>query len=167
LLLSRSDVRADLALDAQQAIAAERAITELYVSAAKLRGQPDEVAIPGRQAIDQAQRRWLDENLTPAQRGRLTQIDLQWEGPAAVITRPVIAETLSLTPEQRRTLAAAVARRHAERDRGATDPHAERPLAEVVLSTLTADQQGRWKAILGRPFVVQHVATAARPKSQH
>lgn len=162
LLLSRPDVRDDLGLDAKQAAAAERTITDLYIRAARLRGQAEEVARSAREAIDADQRRWLDENLTPAQRGRLAQIDLQWEGPAAVITRPVIAEALGLSADQRRTLSQAVSQRHAQRDRGEASPASERPLAEVVLATLTAEQKNKWKAMLGRPFVVRPIKTADR-----
>ena len=47
---------------------------------------------------------WLITNLSPEQLDRLDQIDLQWEGPAAMLTRPFYDESLSLTREQREKL---------------------------------------------------------------
>jgi hypothetical protein len=160
LLLSRPDVRDDLGLSSEQALSAERTITELYVQAAALRGQPDDSALAARRAIDEAQRRWLQAQLTPEQQVRLAQVDLQWEGPSALMTRPVIAETLGLSDEQRKTLAAAIARRNHLRAEGKGRPEDERQLAEQTLTTLSAEQRQRWRAMLGRPFTVR---TAAAP----
>src|SRR5436305_327221 len=64
LLLTRPDVRADLGLSKEQADSAQHVATELYLRAAELKGKPDSLAIPGRRAIDEAQRAWLEENLS-------------------------------------------------------------------------------------------------------
>src|SRR4051794_37060510 len=64
LLLSRPDVRADLGLTSEQALSAERTITELYVQASTLKGKPDAEVLAARRAIDEAQRRWLENQLT-------------------------------------------------------------------------------------------------------
>jgi hypothetical protein len=162
LLLSRPDVQADLGLTPEQTASAQQTITSLYVQATALKGRPDAEALAARRAIDAAQRRWLEERLTTAQQDRLVQIDLQWEGPSALITRPLVAEALGLSAAQRTTLAAAIARRHRLRSQGEDRPEDERPLAEQALATLTPEQKERWRAMLGRPFVVQ---TATAPES--
>jgi hypothetical protein len=163
LLLSRPDVRDDLGLSSEQTHSAERAITELYVRAMALRGQSDDSALAARRAIDEAQRRWLQTQLTPEQQARLAQIDLQWEGPSALMTRPVVAETLGLSNEQRQALSAAIARRNHLRAQGKGQPQDERQLAEQTLATLSAEQRQRWRAMLGRPFSVRVAAASDGP----
>ncbi|HEX8200611.1 MAG TPA: hypothetical protein VF590_08995 [Isosphaeraceae bacterium] len=163
LLLSRPDVRDDLGLSSEQALSAERTMTELYVRATALRGQPDGSALAARRAIDEAQRRWLQAQLTPEQQARLAQIDLQWEGPSALLTRPVVAETLGLTTEQRQVLSTAIARRNHLRAQGQVRPQDERQLAEEALATLSAEQRQRWRAMLGPPFAVRLAAAPAEP----
>jgi hypothetical protein len=158
LLLSRPDVRDDLGISSEQTLSAERTITELYVQAAALKGQSDDSALAARRAIDEAQSRWLQTQLTPEQQARLAQIDLQWEGPAALMTRPVIAETLGLSDAQRKALSAAIAQRNHLRVRGGSRPQDERQLAEQALDTLSAEQRQRWRAMLGRPFAVRMAA---------
>jgi hypothetical protein len=165
LLLSRPDVRADLRLDAEQAESAERAITDLYVRAEALKGKTGAAAIAGRKAIDEAQQLWFDQHLTAEQRNRLVQIDLQWEGPAALVNRPLVAEMLGLTPEQRATLKQAVAQRDAGRSSQTDSRALEQTLAKQALSVLTSTQKERWRVMLGNPFVPQLAAskTALRP----
>jgi len=163
LLLSRPDVREDLGLTSEQTLSVERTITALYVQATALKGQTDDSALAARRAIDEAQRRWLQTQLTPEQQARLAQIDLQWEGPSALLTRPVIAETLGLTAEQRQVLSAAIARRNHLRAQGQGRPQDERQLAEQTLATLSAEQRQRWRAMLGRPFTLRVAAAPDGP----
>jgi hypothetical protein len=163
LLLSRPDVRADLGLSSEQALSAQRTITDLYVQAAALRGKPDAEVVAARRAIDESQSRWLQTQLTAEQQVRLVQIDLQWEGPSALITRPVVAETLGLSAEQRASLSAAISRRNHLRTQGRDRPQDERQLAEQALSALSPEQRGRWRAMLGRPFAVQTAAVPGEP----
>ena len=153
LLLSRPDVCADLRLNPRQLDEAEEAITDLYIRAAALRGQVGQPAIAGRKAIDEAQRVWFETHLTTEQLNRLVQIDLQWEGPSALLSRPVVADTLSLSTEQRVALKQAVAARDAARARGSAPGAAEQVLARQALSQLTPEQKVRWRAMLGNPFV--------------
>jgi len=158
LLLCRADVRAEVELTGQQATAAERVAAELHAKAAELRGKTGAEVLAARRAIDEAQQRWIDTQLSDKQRTRLIQIDLQWEGPAALVSRPVVAEALALSPQQRSTLSVAVAERNRKRDQGSYKQSDERLLAERALATLTAEQRDRWKAMLGRPFVPQLTA---------
>ena len=118
LLLSRPDVRADLGLNPAQTAEARRAISELHAKAAALRGKTGAEAIAARRAIDEEQRRRLEAMLSPQQQDRLIQIDLQWEGPSALISRKMVAESLNLDDRQRATLAQAVSDRDRRRDPG-------------------------------------------------
>ncbi len=159
LLLSRPDVRADLGLDPAQTAEARRAISELYVKAAALRGRGEE-AKTARSAINEEQRRRLEALLTPAQRDRLVQIDLQWEGPSALISRTMVAESLNLDDRQRATLAQAVADRDRRRAQAPDRGGDERQLAEQALAVLTEPQRARWRAMLGRPLAIPRLAGA-------
>ena len=83
LLLSRPDVQADLKLEETKVTSVQKLIEELTQRGQALRGQTGATAVAGRKAIDDAQREWLTTNLSEEQLTRLTQIDLQWEGPSA------------------------------------------------------------------------------------
>jgi len=161
--LSRSDVRVELALSAEQASAAEQMMSQLYVRAAALRGKTGLDVLTARRAIDAAEQQWIETQLTDAQRTRLVQIDLQWEGPAALVTRPILADSLGLSSAQKQSLSRAVAEVSRKRAQGQYQPSDERNLAELALSLMNADQKARWKAMLGRPFVPQVAASPGRP----
>jgi hypothetical protein len=152
LLLSRPDVRADLGLDDRQNSEADRMIDDLYVQATALRGKSGEAAVAGRKRIDAAQERWLESRLTERQYSRLLQIDLQWEGPSALVSRPKVTAGVGLTAQQVATLKEAVARRDRERTPGVHNPFAEARLARTALAVLTKPQQEIWRNMLGRPF---------------
>lgn len=165
LLLSRPDVREDLGLSAEQATEAARIIAELRARAAALAERDGPEVVEARRVIDAAGLRWLDAGLTTKQRGRLDQIDLQWEGPAALVTRPAVAERLKLTAEQRQQLAMAVVHRNRRREHGDDLKAAEGELAREALRILTSDQQTRWNTMLGRHFAVR-LAPKDEPKSK-
>ena len=158
LLLSRPDVRADLGLSDAQTALASRAITDLYVQAAAVRGKTGAEALEMRKAVDDAQRRWIETNLSPLQRDRLVQIDLQWEGPSALVSRPVVSDTLGLTKPQREALKAAVGKWTDARARG--DSAAAQEEAGKAVNVLDAAQRERYKAMLGREFTPK-IASAA------
>lgn len=166
LLLSRADVQADLGLTPEQTASAEATIDELYTRAESLRGKPNSPeVIAERRAIDTAQAHWIATRLSARQQDRLIQIDLQWEGPAALVTRRVVQEALSLTPEQLRILsqASAAYRRavHEGHQPGNNGP--EHEFAKTTLSTLTAEQQDRWRIMLGKPLDVKVASKPASP----
>jgi hypothetical protein len=164
LLLSRADVRTDLALSPEQIASAERTMSELYVRAAAIKGKTGPSVLAARRAIDEAQKRWIDTELNADQRTRLIQIDLQWEGPAALVTRPVMAESLRLTDPQRQSLKQAVEELDRKRAQGPLQPADERKLAETALALLTPAQRKAWRDMLGKPFVPQ---VAARTDPSH
>jgi hypothetical protein len=141
-----------------QVASLERALAGVYARAEALRGKPNTPeVIASRQAIDEAQRHWLSTELNAVQQARLIQIDLQWEGPAALATRPRLAEELALSPGQIRTLRTVVSEY-----RQADPSESQRRLTEHVLAVLKPEQRDRWKAMLGRPFAVGG-RTAAAP----
>jgi hypothetical protein len=159
LLLSRPDVRADLGLNPAQTAEARRAISELHAKAAALRGKTGAEAIAARRAIDEEQRRRLEALLSPEQQDRLVQIDLQWEGPSALISRKMVAESLNLDDRQRATLAQAVSDRDRRRAQAPGRGGDERQLAEQALAILTEPQRARWRAMLGRPLAIPQLAS--------
>ncbi|HWE40495.1 MAG TPA: hypothetical protein VG406_28365 [Isosphaeraceae bacterium] len=167
LLLSRPDVREDLGLSPEQAVEAARIIAELRARAAALADRQGPEIVAARRDIDAAGLRWLDAGLTTKQRGRIDQLDLQWEGPAVLVTRPAVADALKLTAEQRRRLAEAVVRRNRRREQGDDLKQAEGELARQALGILKADQKSRWNAMLGRHFAVRLASRdAARTKDR-
>jgi hypothetical protein len=95
--------------------------------------------------------RWLDRHLSDRQFQRLSQIDLQWEGNSAMISRPMVAEYLNLTPEQRRDLARFVSDRDTKRSRGTLTPTDEQTFSRQVLAILSEVQRDRWSRLLGPP----------------
>jgi hypothetical protein len=156
LLLSRSDVRAALQLSPEQSEKALGAIEELYKKAESLRGKKDDPAVvEERRALDSAQEEWLRANLTAAQFARLDEIDLQWEGPSALISRPTVTARLGLSSEQRTALTRAVQGRNRLRAGGNVRLEDERRLAQQALGILTVEQKSRWNQMLGKHFEVQ------------
>lgn len=155
LLLSRRDVQADLQLSRTQVDDAEVAISELYIKANGLRGLNGEKAIAERRAIDEQQRQWFETRLSETQRKRIIQIDLQWEGPSALVSRQAVAEFLDLTPEQLTALKKAVDESNRRRTKGERPSSAEGELARQTLAVLSEAQKLRWKAMLGQPVQLQ------------
>ncbi len=152
LLLSRPEVRADLAITPEVAAEADRFTADLRARAGTLKGRPNTEVVASRRAVDEAQREWLDAKLSPAQRARLDQIDLQWEGFSALITRPVVAEAIGLGRVQRQDLAQSKAKRDADRGAGLPWAESERPFAEAALAILSDAQRQRWRTMLGAPL---------------
>jgi hypothetical protein len=167
LLLTRPDIRASVGLDETQAADAERTLTELYQRALSLKGKRDRESEAGRRAIDAAGEQWLKTRLSDAQRKRLIELDLQWEGPSALITRPVVADHLRLTPEQRTRLAEAIAECNRRRAEGGDYRECVHQLAQKALSLLTTEQSTRWKAMLGPPFPFVPQLASSRTTTPH
>ncbi|WP_435008474.1 hypothetical protein P12x_005682 [Tundrisphaera lichenicola] len=159
LLLSRPDIRDDLQLPAAMVTEVDRAIDDLFTKAAALKGQTGDAAIEGRRAVDEGERVWLETRLSPEQRERLAQLELQWEGPAAMASRPIVAEALALSDDQKTTLARAVAECRAHKDEGFA---AQQALATQAIATLSEGQKLRWERMLGRPFSPRATSSASR-----
>ena len=162
LLLTRPEVVSDLELTEAQSAAAEEAITRLYARARSIRGKTGEAAIAARKLVDQEQIQWLEANLSERQRERLLQIGLQWEGASALISRPILSDTLRLTAEQKTRLS--VAKKTRDEARRA-DPAAYRSIEDKwsreALTILDESQRGIWKAMLGHPLSFHLAAETA------
>ena len=149
LLLSRPDVRGEVKLTETQAVEAERAISDLWDKAVSVRGRNDAESNRVRVEIDRLSRRWLVEHLTADQQTRLAQLDLQWEGPSALLTRPIVAESLQLSDDQRAKLARAIAERNTNRHGGQAIAADEITLFRSTLGILNDEQKANWRAMLG------------------
>jgi hypothetical protein len=165
LLLSRVDVRADLALDPSQTTAALKAVSELHAKARTVQGLAGEKAVAARREIDEEERRWINDHLSEKQARRLAQVDLQWEGPSALISRPIVADALKLTDAQRAALKRAIDEHRVRRAPGTLVLGEEKRLAEQALATLSEEQKKMWFSILGPPFAPQ-IAEAPRVPSR-
>jgi hypothetical protein len=152
LLLSRSDIQRELALSPEFVAQAKTFAGALQRKAAALRGQTGAGLLVARRAIDDEQARWLNQNLSQPQLERLHQLDLQWEGPAALASRPIIAEAMDLTPEQRTSVAKIIADHlnHPTGDSSRRD--LEAALSRKVFEILSPRQRERWSALQGTPF---------------
>lgn len=149
LLLSRPDVQAELKLDEMKIASARKAIDELSDRAQALRGKTGAAVIDERRAIDEAQGEWLRTNLSDDQLTRLSQIDLQWEGSSALVSRPAVAETLALTATQLRALTKIISERNARLADGGASPSEESEVRRKTLAVLSNPQLQAWNAMLG------------------
>ncbi|MDR3636596.1 MAG: hypothetical protein P4L84_22530 [Isosphaeraceae bacterium] len=168
LLLTRADVRADVGLDAAQAEEVDKAVLDFVARAAAVRGLQGPAAVEARRAVDIDAQQWLETHLKEAQFRRLVQVDLQWEGPSSLISRPAVSQNLELTAPQRQALVHAVASRNEKRRPGTFHQEAERALAEEARTILTPKQRRVWAAMLGAAFTPQFTETtpAAARSSQ-
>ena len=161
LLLTRPDVQADLRLDRGQILGAQSTITELTRRAQTLRGKTGSGVIAERRAIDQAQLDWLGKFLTGNQLDRLRQIELQWEGPAAMLSRPTVAEYLKLSSEQRQTLARMISQRNSLDGKARSDLTAEQSFQQQTRAVLTPTQNELWSNLLGDPLRFASTSTTS------
>ena len=162
LLLSRPEVQAELHMKPDQVADATRVIADAHSKALQLKGRKDQAVLELRRAVDEEQRIWLETKLAEDQVGRLSEIDLQWEGVAAIISRPAVSDSLSLSPDQRATLLRAFddLKKHQSRSDGwERDPAAaDRHFTQQVFSTLSDGQRKRWEKMLGRPVALASTA---------
>jgi hypothetical protein len=160
LLLSRQDIQRELAITAEQAVAVERAIAELLAQAASLRGRSGPDAVAARRAVDEAAQQWIEGNLSDEQQARLAQIDLQWQGASALVSRPTIAASLELTEDQQQRIVATLTQGPSP---GEDPVQAHHRMHRDAVGVLSEDQRLRWLAMIGSPFEVieQRAASAS------
>jgi hypothetical protein len=156
-LLIRSDIQKDLSLEPTQIAEANRFAAELYRRALLLKGKAGPGVVAARRAIDEAGNDWLSKHLTPEQRERLGQIDLQWEGVSALLSRPVVIDFLGMTDEQRDQVSRVFSDRI--KARGGQGPWTYEEHLEITrkaIAVLTDKQKHLWAKVLGRPcrFVI-------------
>jgi Spy/CpxP family protein refolding chaperone len=160
LLLSRDDVATDLNLTQDQRAKTWDMIAELGRQAAELKGRSDKDALVLRRKIDQAQLEWLNRELTPEQNARLNQIDLQWEGPSALVTRPQISQTVHLTEAQKTKIREILGA--AGKSALPTDLARRETVIRQVFRELDETQQQTWRALIGPDFFVVPRTASAR-----
>jgi len=161
-LLIRGDVQKDLALEAAQISEVHREAAELDRKARALKGSKASGVVAARRVIDEESSQWLAVHLTPKQRERLAQIELQWEGSAALLSRPLLAEYLNLTPDQQDKVERCVSAARAERPPGPWDYDGHVALTRKAISLLSEKQQDLWIRLLGPPC---RFSIAAKPQA--
>lgn len=154
LLLSRPDVQAELALSPKQIRQSEKAIRRLWEQAYAVRDQPNDLAGQRvREALNEAQERWISESLSGVQQARLREIERQWEGPSILLTRQDIIKRLGITSTQQRAVTSAIsAYPYTLEGRDAT--------AKAVRDVLGESQRGAWDALWGRSFAFKSSSPA-------
>jgi hypothetical protein len=150
-LLMRPDVQADLNLEPIQVAEARRTAADLYYKARALRGQTGPALIAARRTIDGEESLWLSRHLSELQFKRLREIDLQWEGVAAMLNRPFVTDYLGLSATQKQELA----RRLSQHKPSVTGqprltPAEHERLANQAITVLTDHQRQLWNNLLGR-----------------
>ena len=148
LLLTRPDIQLDLKMTAEQVESAAQMTALLHERAGLLRGRNDNEAVRARAEIDNTGSRWIRENLSGEQQSRLAQLDLQWEGPSAML-RPIVRETLRLQDTQSSALAKAIAERNSKRKGGPAVAADEVALFKTAIGVLSEPQVKQYRAILG------------------
>ncbi len=168
-LLIRSDIQKDLGLEPTRIAEVNRFAAVLYGRALSLKGKVGPGVVAARRAIDEAESEWLSKHLTPEQRERLGQIDLQWEGVSALLNRPVVVDFLGLTDEQRDQVSRVYGDRMKARVRQGPWTYEEHiEITRKAIAVLTDKQQKLWAKVLGQPcrFAIGADAPAqARPTS--
>jgi len=150
MLLLRPDVQADLRLEPDQVSEARRTAAALYYKAMALRGQTGPALEAARRAIDGEESVWLSRHLTGVQFERLRQIDVQWEGVAAMLSRPVIGDHLNLSAEQKRAIGRFVAQHRQSRSgQSRSTPADQERLARQAMTILSDKQRQLWLSLLG------------------
>jgi hypothetical protein len=149
LLLTRPDVQAEINLEASQIAALHKTIDELSQRAQALRGKTGATVIAERRSIDDAQSQWLTTNLSEPQLNRLSQIDLQWEGSSALISRSAVVDALKLDASQIRELTHLISERNARIIKSGFNPAEEANVRRKTLAILSNPQLQAWNGLLG------------------
>jgi hypothetical protein len=165
-LLTRSDIQDDLKIDPKLAAACQRVAASIRHKASALKGVKTPAIVAARRTVDEEMSQWLITNLRPEQLDRLDQIDLQWEGPAAMITRPFYEESLSLTREQREKLTTCLTEARTHRAQGAWTYEDHRELTRKAFTVLSEKQRHLWVRILGEPCQFKIGVNPATPAAR-
>jgi hypothetical protein len=153
MLLLRSDVQTDpyMKLDAEQVASCHRAARVLYQRAVAIRGKTSPAVAEERRAINEQQTQVLRRVLTAEQSGRLKQIDLQWEGVSAMLSRPLLDDSLNLTPEQKEAVSKLVADASTRRSQRPPTYEEHTEVIRAAIGLLTERQKHLWTHVLGPP----------------
>lgn len=161
MLLARPDVQKELNLTAQQKAKIEEMQQAMRMAREELRSLP-----PDQRRQRMAELRQKNDPtsvLTETQKKRLRELELQWQGPTALMN-PEIAQEVGLTQEQRTKIMGILQEQfQGMRERfqqgGSPDPQAlEKAREEVekkILEVLTPAQRQKWDQMLGKPFTFE------------
>jgi hypothetical protein len=165
-LLTRSDIQADLKLTSEQVIECQRAAPAFQRMASRLIGRKDPGVVAARREIDESLTRWISEHLSSEQIGRLDQIDMQWEGAAAMLSRPFLDEGLKLTDDQKKKVRECIAEGNAQRARGiwTFDDHTNQ--IRKAFAILDERQRKLWIDVLGRACLFKISVNAQTARNQ-
>lgn len=164
MLLGREDVQKELNLSQTQKAKLEQMRQEMRQAMQELRDLPPEQR---RERVQELRQKYDPESvLTDAQRKRLRELELQWQGPIA-LTDPEVAKQVGLTEEQQAKIRGIVQetfqslRPQPGQPGGAPGARMEefrkaREQAEKkILEVLTPAQREKWQQMLGKPFEFQ------------
>lgn len=158
ILLVRPDVQKELNLTAQQKAKIEEMQQAMRRAREELRSLPPDQR--RRHMAELRQKNDPTSVLTETQKKRLRELELQWQGPTALMN-PEIAKEVGLTQEQRAKIMGILREQfQGLRDRspqgGVRDPQAlEKAREEAekkILEVLTPAQRQKWDQMLGKPF---------------
>jgi hypothetical protein len=150
-LLVRPDIQADLKFTPEQVVECRRAALAFQRRASQLIGRKDAAVVAARREIDGELTQWLTERLSTKQLGRFEQIELQWEGAAAMLNRPFLDESLNLTPEQKKLVSQCLEQGKAQRALGTWTYEDHTNLTRKAIAALTDPQRDLWLRLLGPP----------------
>jgi hypothetical protein len=150
-LLTRADIQTDLALQPPEIAEIRREASDLYRKAHALKGSKSSGVVAARRVIDEESSQWMAAHLTPKQRERLAQIELQWEGAAALLNRPLISEYLELTPDQQDAVARCLSEARTQKPPGPWDYDGHVALTRKAIALLSDKQRDLWIKLLGPP----------------
>jgi len=166
-LLTRVDVQTDLKLHPDQIADLNRVGAELYRKAQPLRGKSGAAVVEARRQIDEELTQLLGTRLTIHQLERLWEIDHQWEGAAAMV-RPIVAEYLGLTPEQKQKVTQYLSEFMEQRTRAPWTASDHFRLTSKAVAILSDKQKQLWANLLGKPCqfsIVGQKQTTQDPRS--
>ncbi len=165
MLLMREDVQKELNLSQTQKVKLEQMRQEFEQARQELRNLPPEQR---RERMQELRQKYDPTSvLTDAQRKRLRELELQWQGPFA-LADPEVARQVGLTQEQQTKIRGIVQETfQSMRERvqpgqpgqpGAFQQEFQKAREQAekrILEVLTPAQREKWEQMLGKPFEFQ------------
>lgn len=159
MILMRSDVQRELNLTEQQKAKINEMQQAMRMAREELRNLPPDQRRQRMQEL--RQKNDPKQVLTDAQKKRLHELELQWQGPIALMN-PEIAREVGLTEEQRSKIQGILTeqfqamRGQFQQGDGQQNMQAFQQAREEVekkiLAVLTPAQREKWNQMLGKPF---------------
>ncbi|GBC91853.1 hypothetical protein HRbin15_00312 [bacterium HR15] len=166
MLLMREDVQKELNLSQTQKAKLEQMREEMMQAMQELRNLPPEQR---RERMQELRQKYDPASvLTDAQRKRMRELELQWQGPFA-LNNPEIAKQVGLTEEQQAKIRGIIQETF-QSMRGQFQPgqppgqpgermqefqKAREQAERKILEVLTPAQREKWQQLLGKPFEFQ------------